>query len=187
MEDAVIRAFVNLVAEQGYPATTMDQVAERANVAKTTVYRRWGSRAELMLDVHRSLVEIPEPPPDTGSLEGDLLALGRQIGALHSDPEVMRMLSATIGELIVNEELALVFREQLLEPRLDLLRAVFRRAVERGETSPDLDYDAFAHMIIGANMFRTMIAGRGFSQPYAETVLRAVLTAIAVGSRPERS
>jgi AcrR family transcriptional regulator len=182
----VIRAFVNLVAEQGYPATTMDQVAERANVAKTTLYRRWGSRAELMLDVHRSLVEVPQPP-DTGSLEGDLVALGQRIGALHSDPEVMRMLSATIGQLFVNEELALIFREQLLEPRLDLVRAVFRRAVERGEVSPDLDYDAFAHMIIGANMFRTVIAGRAFSQTFAETVLGTVLAAVSADSHRGRA
>jgi hypothetical protein len=87
----------------------------------------------------------------------------------------------------VNEELALIFREQLLEPRLDLVRAVFRRAVERGEVSPDLDYDAFAHMIIGANMFRTVIAGRAFSQTFAEAVLGTVLAAISAESHLERA
>lgn len=177
IDEAIFQAFVALVGEQGYQATTMDQVAERAGVAKTTLYRRWRSRGELMLDVHRSLVEVPQPP-DTGSLEGDLSAMGRLMGVLHSDPQVMRMLSATVGELIANEELAQVFRDQILEGRLDSLRAIFARAVERGEAPPDLDYDGFAYMIMGANMFRTIIAGLGFDPVFAETVIRTVSSAI---------
>lgn len=184
IDEAIFAAFVELVAEQGYPATTMDQVAERAGVAKTTLYRRWGSRGELMLDVHRSFVDVPAPP-DTGSLEGDLATIARLMGALHSDPQVVRMLSATVGELIANDELAHVFREQLLAGRLDSLRTIFARAVERGEAPAGLDYDGYAYMIMGSNMFRSMIAGLGFDQAFAETVIRTVLTAIAAAARPD--
>src|SRR5690606_12039463 len=108
-------------------------------VAKTTIYRRWPSRDDLTVDAHQSLVDTTAPP-DTGSLEGDLRALAGTVMAVLARPREARVMQASLGEMLSNERLAALYREQIIEPRIALIGAIFQRAMGRGEVPADVDW-----------------------------------------------
>src|SRR4029450_1434343 len=85
--DGVIRAAIlQLLAEVGYGALTMDAVASEAGVGKATIYRRWRTKQDPVVDPISDLNRDEAAPPDTGSLEGDLRAMMRQMVAMISGP-----------------------------------------------------------------------------------------------------
>ena len=148
-----MEALIALVAEQGYAGTSMDQIAERAGVSKATIYRRWSSKDALIVDAHRSMLEETEVP-DTGTLRGDLVALSDRMAEVFEDPRIAGMMQASAGEMLTNRELGEVFREQVMEPRLELVGAIFARAEARGEIRSGLDWRLMAYALIGSNLFR---------------------------------
>lgn len=155
---AVVQALIALVGEQGYAKTSMDEVAERAGVSKATIYRRWPSKDALIVDAHRALLDATDAP-DTGTLRGDLLALLDRVADMIEDGDVIGMMQASVGEMMTNAELAEVFRQQVMEPRLELIHAVFARAHERGELRPGVDWRVMAYALIGSNIFRVAFMG----------------------------
>ena len=156
--EAVIQAFVTLVGEQGYAATSMDEVAERAGVSKATIYRRWPSRDALIVDVHHAMVDDSDAR-DTGSLEGDLLALLERVAGVLEQTGFARLVVASAGEMLSNPELAAVFRDRVLGPRQGLMETVFARAIERGEIEAGADWRSWAYTLIGTNIFRVAFMG----------------------------
>src|SRR3954452_1599782 len=95
---AVIEALVGELAEHGLGATTMEAVARRSGVNKTTLYRRWGSKEELVLDALLELGERRVPIPDTGSLRDDLLTVARGSVASVSTPEADAVIRAAAAD-----------------------------------------------------------------------------------------
>lgn len=177
---AILHAFLETLAEAGYAGATMDAIAERAGVAKTTIYRRWATREALMLAAHGLLME-EHPPPDTGSLAGDLHAFMRlMIESLASRP-LDRVIAATIGEAVHNAEVARILRETVIRQRLDRMDLVFRRAAERGEIESPEHSRTYAQMLVGPVMFRIVISGEPVDGAFGETLVDAVLR--AVGAR----
>ena len=172
--EAVIQAFVTLVGEQGYAATSMDEVAERAGVSKATIYRRWPSRDALIVDVHRAMVDESDAR-DTGSLEGDLLALLERIAGMLEQTAFARLVVASAGEMLANPELATVFRERVLGPRLELIGTVFARAIARREVQPDVDWRSWAYTLIGTNIFRVAFMGEGPDREANRELVRAIV------------
>lgn len=158
VRERVIEALISLIAERGYGGTSMDDVAERAGVAKATIYRRWTSKEALILEAHRSMLDTDDVP-DTGSLAGDLGALVERIGRLFDDERMPRLMQATMGEMMTNPELATVFRTTLLLPRLAMVERVFRNAEARGEVARGVDWRPYASALIGSNIFRVTMMG----------------------------
>ena len=155
---AVVQALIALVAEQGFAKTSMDEVADRAGVSKATIYRRWPSKHALIVDAHRALFDATDAP-DTGTLRGDLLALLDRVADVMEQPAVIGMMQASVGEMMTNAEVAEVFRAQVMEPRLELIHAVFARADKRGDLRPGVDWRVMAYALIGSNVFRVSIMG----------------------------
>ena len=118
--------------EHGYSALTMDRVAVRARAGKATLYRRWPSKVELVADTLRHYAPVLGPPPDTGHLRDDLLALLRTAADELNGPacEASRGL---LAELVRNPELAALLRDRMTDPIVPLAMEVLRRAVVRGE------------------------------------------------------
>lgn len=77
LDEAIFQAVLDELAEVGYARLTMEGVAQRARAGKASLYRRWPTRIELVMDAVYSRLPDPSAPPDTGSLRGDLLALLR--------------------------------------------------------------------------------------------------------------
>ncbi|KUP96005.1 TetR/AcrR family transcriptional regulator [Thermobifida cellulosilytica] len=135
LDDAIFQAVVAELAEKGYARLSMESVADRARASKASLYRRWPSRVELVMDATDRLLPAPGNPPDTGSLRTDLLALLRGAAVLLSGPlgEAMRGL---LAEVSVESERAAWLRDRFLEGGRAVMSVVVERAVARGEVDP---------------------------------------------------
>ncbi|MBO2450931.1 TetR/AcrR family transcriptional regulator [Actinomadura barringtoniae] len=121
------------LAEHGYDALTIDAVAARAGVHRTTVYRRWGDVGGLLADVLDAASDDDWRPPDTGSLQGDLAALNHEIqDALTADPPIVTALIAAS----FRSDKAELAQRRLWEDRYTRCETVVTRAVQRGELPP---------------------------------------------------
>src|SRR2546421_3031759 len=94
---AVLAATLDDLVEHGYAQLSLDGVARRAGVHKTTVYRRWGSKEALVLELMRERAAQEVPIPDTGTLRGDLVELARTAAGLAAVPAIEAIVRAAIG------------------------------------------------------------------------------------------
>ncbi|GGW43062.1 TetR/AcrR family transcriptional regulator [Streptomyces griseoloalbus] len=144
---AIYDAALALVAEVGYPKTTIEGIAARAGVGKQTIYRWWSSKADVLLEAFLDLGEQaaraagqePHAIPDTGDLAADLKQVLRAtVDELH-DPVFEAPSRALAAEGVVNEELGRRFVAQLLEPSLQLYVDRLRSARDAGDVRADVD------------------------------------------------
>ncbi|WP_246103494.1 TetR/AcrR family transcriptional regulator [Streptomyces piniterrae] len=129
---AVRDAVLTGLTEHGYPGLTVEYVAEHSGVHKTTLYRRWGDVEGLVADALDLAGEDSWVPPDTGSLEGDLRALAREVVGSFTDPAVASSVSAMIAAAFQSERAATALRAYYTE-RFTRCEAIVERAVGRGE------------------------------------------------------
>ncbi|MFG2718958.1 TetR/AcrR family transcriptional regulator [Streptomyces sp. NPDC048416] len=135
LESAILLATLDELAEVGYASLTMERVAARARTGKAAVYRRWPSRAQLVVEACK-LGKISEVDlPDTGDLRSDALLLLRQMAALMASPlgDIMRGL---LAEMTRDRELAELIRQRIHTVRPSTVMIILERAVERGEVEP---------------------------------------------------
>ncbi|PXX70879.1 TetR family transcriptional regulator [Nocardia tenerifensis] len=132
----VLAAVEAELTEHGYDALTVDTVAARAGVHRTTVYRRWRDVGGLIADVFAAASDLDWHPPDTGALRGDLTALNREIQDSLTEKSSIAM--ALIAVSFRSEDAARALR-QLWEERYTQCEIVVRRAIERGEVPADTD------------------------------------------------
>ena len=156
--DLVLReAALALLAEVGYDRLTMDAVAARAGAAKTTIYRRWPGKAELVVDALASLKGAPEIP-DTGSLRQDLRALAESVTSAESRFGA-QVTIGMVGALARDAELRRVFGEKFIAPRMAGFRTVFERAVARGEMPAGHDLDLLARLFPALGLQQIVTSG----------------------------
>jgi AcrR family transcriptional regulator len=160
---AIFRATIELLSEHGLTGLSIEAVAARAGVAKTTIYRRWATKADLVADV-MSQVPPPGPVPDTGSLQGDLAALvaiqqERMSGS--ALPLILPRLLADAGE---NPELHALLLERAVRPLREMLAQTARRSIERGELRPDIDMEALVDVLHGVSVYRILMGGGDLSR-----------------------
>ncbi|MFI9630184.1 TetR/AcrR family transcriptional regulator [Streptomyces sp. NPDC052042] len=146
IDHAVREATLHLLEEVGYARLRMDAVAARAKVGKAALYRRWPSKAALVLQ-HLIGDLSPRAPADTGTLRGDLRVMTRDTIARMTHPRVHPALPELLTELVRDPALQRLFEEACLIPERDAVRAVAERAVSRGELSrmPDVGW-AYAQL-----------------------------------------
>lgn len=159
---AILQATIELLPEQGLTGLSIEAVAARAGVAKTTIYRRWATKDDLVADV-MSQLPPPGPVPDTGSLEGDmtaLVAVQRKRMSGSALPRILPRLLADAGE---NPELHALLLERAVRPVREMLAAIARRAVERGEVRDDLDMEALVDVLHGVAVYRILMGGGDLS------------------------
>ena len=136
---AILRATRAALVEVGWGRLTMGQVAARAGVAKTTLYRRWGNKNELVVDAVAVLFDELELP-DRGSLAADVEGVVTQFGALLERPEARTALMAVIAESAHDDRLRARIRESIVERQKHLVVTGRRRAQIRGELPSALMY-----------------------------------------------
>lgn len=135
---AVFEAAASLIAERGYEPITMTDVAERAGVAATSLYRRWGDVRVLLMEVAVEQLLREHPLPDTGSLRGDLRAWARSVAAGLQNREgssFFRVLVATAMPSGADGSA----RSAALRRRAEQIATMLERARQRGETAPSVD------------------------------------------------
>lgn len=131
----VLEATAALIVEHGCEQVTIDAVAERAGVARSTVYRNWEDRSELFVDALGHLVVMPDFP-DTGSLAGDLALVAEHLAsALGNGP--LGQILPSLASLANREDKVRERLTQLCSSREAVTREVFVRGLVRGEIEPD--------------------------------------------------
>jgi AcrR family transcriptional regulator len=175
-EQAVLSAVIELLAEAGYEALTMDAVAARARASKTTIYKRWRGKPELVSAAVDTLVAGRLPADtDTGSLRGDLLAVVLAMSG-HLTSDFLAMMSGLIEAMRRDPALAGVLRAHLMDDA-PAARLIIGRAVARGElrSGAEVELAALAHEVIEAQLFRQMAVGAPFDDAFAAHVVDDLL------------
>jgi AcrR family transcriptional regulator len=177
---AIREAALNLLSEIGYDRLTMDAVAARAHASKATIYRRWQGKAALVVDALNcskgSMLE-----PDTGSLEGDLASLSHASCSQENRFNAQIMLGL-ITALAHDAELRDVVRERMIEPRTKVIRAIFERAVERGEVSTERNLDLLVALFPALMIQQVLITGELPDTDFSTRVMNDVILPLATAS-----
>ncbi|MFG3050672.1 TetR/AcrR family transcriptional regulator [Kitasatospora sp. NPDC048239] len=162
---AILDATRETLAELGWGGLTMGHVATRAKVAKTTLYRRWPSKNELVVDAVASLFD-ELVMPDLGSLRADIEAVVAQFADLLARPETQAALLALFAEGTRDPQLRRRIREAIVDPQKHLVRQGRAAAQTRGELAPDADeatadeeIDIIFDTIAGTVEHRVLVSG----------------------------
>jgi AcrR family transcriptional regulator len=163
---AIARATFELLVEQGFTGLSIEAVAERAGVGKATIYRRWGSKAELVIGAIESMGLGAPEPPDTGSVRGDLLTLaaGQARDAEQAGVSVLTFPRVLAEAALSAPELQEALKKGFVDPRTSVVEQLLRRGMERGELRADLDVETTVNMVIGALIFIGLRNGRGWTE-----------------------
>src|SRR3954447_2038485 len=173
--DGVIRAAIlRLLADVGYGALTMDAVAAEAGVGKATIYRRWRTKQDLVVDTISDLNRAEATPPDTGSLEGDLRQMLHQMVGVINGPAGAATLSL-LSTVPHQPALAEAFRNGPLEGWRDAYDQIWARAEKRGEVRSGIAGSVLAEATSALLVQRWLLTGEPVDEAYADEVLDSVV------------
>ena len=186
MRADTLAATIEELAESGYPSLTLDAVARRAGVHKTTLYRRWGTREALVLEAMLSLVGELVPVPDTGSLRDDLLALASAGAATASAPAGEAVVRAVAAAGRHDPALAAA-NAQFWSERLEMDAEIVRRAVARGEAPEGVDAKAVIEAVLGPVYFRLIVTGEPPDREFIERITDVVAAGLRASARERQA
>ena len=157
-EAELLAVTLALLQEHGYDGLTLDAVAATAKASKATVYRRWPTKAELVLAAFMEGVRQVAFAPETGTLRGDLLRIG-EVVCEHADQHAATI-RAVLVETSRNAELNDVMQHQFLDQRKALMTHILSQAVKRGEIAAAAITDDLWDVLPGYLLFRAIVASR---------------------------
>lgn len=179
--DAALRqAAMEVLSQVGYRALTMDAVAAHARAGKATIYRRWDSKLDLVIDTCTQLVQRNIPEPDRGSIEADLGDFLRSFASFLTGP-VGKAAQALVGELPHEPELAAAFRESFLLPQRDVLRRLVERGVQRGEIRADAPIDTVVEITGACLIYRLMLTDEPLDTGFVDRLVTEALMPLLHG------
>jgi AcrR family transcriptional regulator len=170
---AVLDATVDALVARGIDQVSIADIAAKAGVHETSIYRRWGTRETLIIDALFARTEHDLPIPDTGSLRGDLIAAARSLAELLSSP--IGALIAGASALTVDDPDLAATRDRYWASRFAFADTVVRRAVERGELPPGVQPRPAMDMLAGALHMRAMLTHEPLEPDLPERLADAVL------------
>ncbi|HXL61357.1 MAG TPA: TetR/AcrR family transcriptional regulator [Mycobacterium sp.] len=157
-ETELLAVTLRLLQEHGYDRLTLDAVATTAHASKATVYRRWPTKAELVLAAFIEGVRQAAVPPDTGTLRGDLVQVGELIcQQAHQHAGTMR---AVLVEVSRNPALDDAFQHQFIDQRRAVIHHILRQAVDRREIDDAVISDELWDLLPGYLIFRFLVPSR---------------------------
>jgi AcrR family transcriptional regulator len=167
----VLDAARELFEAGGYAAATIDAVAARSGVAKTTIYRRWPNRAsllvEVLVEVHTAAVPLPAGGNPARALLGEL-----RDGAAAANGLTGKLMTALVGEAQHDPEVRAELLEGLFFPRRGTTARVIRRAQETGAIRPDVPPDIAADLLFGPFFYRMLVRHDVVSEAFMAQVFR---------------
>ena len=173
--DSVIRAAIlRLLADVGYGALTMDAVAAEAGVGKATIYRRWRTKQDLVVDTISDLNREEATPPDTGTLEGDLRSMMHSMVTTITGPTGAATLSL-LSTVPHQPALAQAFQSGPLAVWRNAFDQVWARAEQRGEVRRSLAGSIIAESTSALMVQRWLLTGEPVDEAYADQVLDTVV------------
>jgi len=176
-EQAIIEATIAALGECGIDGVHCEDVAARAGVGKATLYRRWAGKEDLLIAAFAAM-KHPLPELRGESAREDLITLLTVVAADADDPRFAQQYALLHGAGERYPRLVARYREQVVEPRRELVRSVLRRGVETGELRPGIDVEVAMLMLTGAVMARgkhdPTPAAPGFVDRAVDELLRGI-------------
>ena len=185
-KQAILDATRELLAEEGgVRSLTIEAVAARSGVAKTTIYRRWRDKWELALDAAMiDMLSTFDDPIDVGETREELITVvNSAIRTLGSKPYGPAM-QGLASEVATDPELARVYQEYVVDPRRRQIEAVVERGIERGDLRPDTDPRLFQELLIGAIYYRLLFSGPPLDRKLGPWLVDAILDGFRVRPDP---
>jgi AcrR family transcriptional regulator len=173
----ILDATLDVLAETGYDGMTVDMVASRAKAGKATVYRRWASKSELVIDAVACMKTAGidfDALPDTGSLRGDLVAMIKP-HSIQDGAKKLQVMAGLVSMLSKHPELADSVREAVTEPRVRVNRIFLNRAIERGEIPADVDVELLSQLGSAMATHRTLILRRPVDREFVISIIDGVI------------
>lgn len=175
-ESELLAVTLQLLQRNGFEGLTVDDVAATAHASKATVYRRWPTKAELVLAAVMHGVSQAAVAPDTGSLRGDLIEVGEKLAKQARDHAAT--MRAVLMEASRNPALNDVMQNQIFTQRKKLINHVLGQAVDRGEIRAEAINDDLWDLLPGYLVFRAVIQNR----PATSRTVRALVDDVIIPS-----
>ena len=177
----VLAATSQLLGEVGYDTLTIEEVATRAGVHKTTVYRRWPTKPELVADSVEVLAAERIPIPDTGSLRHDLQLLARQVVAHNGNDRGKRAARSIVAAAAASNDLAANIHA-FWSGRMAVSSAIVQRAIGRGEVASDVDPVFVIEALVGPIWLRLLMTGESVDEEFADQLADFVVDGLVGGA-----
>ena len=173
----ILDAALAVLAETGYDGMTIDMVAARAKAGKATLYRRWASKDELVIDavacMKKESLEF-DKLPDTGTLRGDLVAMIRP-HSIEDGEKKLQIMAGLMSMINSNPALAETAHQAIIEPRARVNRFFMQRAIDRGEIPADADIETLAVLSQAMGSYRTLMLRKPIDREYILSIIDGVI------------
>jgi AcrR family transcriptional regulator len=178
---AILDATLQLLAQDGdVGSLTVEAVAARSGVAKTTIYRRWRDKWELALDaVMIDMLPRLDEPVDVGDTRKELLTFINSVVKMLATPPYGQAMQALVSQIATDPDLARVYREQVVEPRHAELTPVIKRGIARGDLRPDTDVRLIHELLVGPIFYRLLFSGAPLDRNLGRRIVDAILAGFA--------
>jgi AcrR family transcriptional regulator len=183
---AILDATRELLAEEGdVGSLTIEAVAARSGVAKTTIYRRWRDKWELALDaVMIDMLPRFANPVDVSDTRKELITFVDSVTKLWASPPYGPAMQGLISQIATEPDLARVYRERVVVPRREQLRPVIERGIARGDLRPDTDVRLVHELLVGPILYRLLLSGPPLDRKLTTSLADAVLDSFAPTPTP---
>jgi AcrR family transcriptional regulator len=178
---AVLAATLSELTEKGYTALTVDNVAQRSGVHKTTIYRRWKDRESLVADAVADLATTNVPFPDTGDIDADLRQLARSRVRFLNSPVGKAVTAVTLSDAGRIPQVAKARRSFFLD-RFRRAEPVVAGAIARGQLPPGTDPAELVRTLIAPIYLRLLVTAEPISETIADNAAKAALAAARAGA-----
>ncbi len=170
IQQRILQATYEILNEVGFMALTIEGVAARAEVGKPTIYRRWSTKAQLVMDAFLSAVAPEISFPDTGSVKEDFRLQILKIIKVMNSPRG-EVIATVIGSGQMDPELIAAFRENWLLPRRNDAKRVFKRGVERGELRRDVDAEVAIDVLYSPLFYRLLLKYAPLTEAFVDELV----------------
>lgn len=175
---AVFEATLQVLQERGYELTSIAEIAGRAGVHETSIYRRWGTKAALLVESVLARTEEVIRVPDTGTLRSDLVQLLQELRTFFQSPlgaAIMQLLVSTAGDPEMTSA-----RQIYWSRRFAMVKVIFERAVQRGEMVASVDPQLLTEILIGPLYVRLLLTNEPLHKDLPEQIVDLVLHGVEV-------
>ena len=175
-DEAILGATLAVAGEVGFRGMSMDVVAERAGVSKTTIYRRWSSKEALVLEALRRAIN-PLDDVDLGSVRADLSTYLTALGERMTGGAISEILPHLIDVAVHDPQLRCQLDDYVSHRRVPLV-AILERGVARGEVRSDIDPAIVVDVLLGPYVYRKLLTGAPLDERFVTDLLDLVLPAL---------
>jgi len=172
---AVLEAADDLLVERGFAGVTIEGLAQRAGVAKQTIYRWWSSKTDILMDAFVDDAAGQLTPPDRGDLDGDLRIHLSRLARFLTESDAGAVFRALAGQAQHDPELAARFRADYLSQQRVRDRVPLLRAIERGQLPGDTDVDLAVDQLVGPVYYRALVTGEPVPREFTDHLVHQFL------------